>query len=124
MDNFAMRVVGAWSRNGDDDLTLALDIAFNHHSRCVAWAVKGGALFLYWTPIAGATKTLTPLNARESHAMVTAWLDEADLPAEIPESDANEEDGAFEAWTNEWGHGGGESGALLAIKPRTRWLGK
>lgn len=125
MDNFAMRVVGAYDVAGKDDLEPVLRIALNHHGACRAYAVKSGVLFLYWTVPGESTPLLTAISdAKALHGLVVPWLADHKMQREVAGGDVDEEPEAFEAWTNERGQGGGEYTALLAIKPRTRWLGK
>lgn len=133
MDNFALDVVGGWEHKGPDDLLPALQLALNHNGACVAFAVKQRvdtnkpetALYLYWNSAKGSTPLLTPItDAGELHELVVRWLAKQPKVDELRDSDVDEEAEGFQAWTNSWGHGGGDPDALLAVKPRTRWLGK
>lgn len=130
MDNFAVRVVGAWDRHGDDHLVQVLALVLRDRLKCVGWREVDGVLFLLWSIDRGATVVGHPFpapidNAVEMHALVVRWL-AVNPPAEEIDhgSDTKEIATGFEAWTDEWGHGGGDRYALLAIKPRTRWIGK
>jgi hypothetical protein len=127
MDNFQVRVVGAWETNGHDDLTAVLQMVLNHHGAIRSWTAREGALYLFW-PLhvpEGAFPLLGPVDdAATLHRLVVQWLAVQPKIREIPESDADETLDAFEAWTDQWGHGGGDHYAGIAIKPRTRWLGK
>jgi hypothetical protein len=125
MDNNAIRVVGGWSRDGSDDLKPVLQIALNHHCECVGYAVRDGALLIFWAMQPGVTPLVAPCRRLDSlHRTVVEWLEANKAPSELRDGDTDEEQGAFEASTNQWGHGGGDPYAMLAIKPRTRWLGK
>lgn len=126
MDNVHVHVVGAWSETGPDDLLPVLTIALNHNHVCAAFAVVDGVLLLYWKHVAGrTTPLLAPIEGPAAlRTLVVSWLLVQPMVREIVDGDADEERGAFEASTDRWGHGGGDPYAMLAIKPRTRWLGK
>jgi hypothetical protein len=128
MDNAAIRVVGGWNLGGNDDLLPVLQIALNHHRACAGWSEKDGDLVLYWDRVGdgGVTPLPTPITvATELHSVVVRWLAANTAKAELDGlGDTVEEQGAFEASTDQWGHAGGSHYGMLAIKPRTRWLGK
>lgn len=127
MDNFAVRVVGGWERDGNDDLMPVLQLAMNHHGKCTGWSVRDGqTLLLHWhNGDAGVTPLLAPLTTpKDVHGLVVSWLVANPAKGELQNSDADEEPEAFEASTDQWGHGGGVHSAMIAIKPRTRWIGK
>lgn len=128
MDNFRVHVVGAWAAGGKDDLAAVLALAFNHNPACVGWSVSlDGWLLLYWARRDGDKECALfkkPLDVVATHAFVVGWLTANSPAEECRDSDVDEKDNAFEAATDEWGHGGGNHYAMLAIKPRTRWIGK
>ena len=145
MDNSKLVMVGAYdvTRNADD-LLLALQWALNHHKSIVAWYERDSVLYLLWTapaslrtlPLSSAELSaptrqvntmLAPIaNAASLRALVIEWLERQPEKREIDDdgSDVDESSDAFEAWKNQWGHGGDEVYCALAIKKRTRWYGK
>lgn len=127
MDNFALRVVGAWNRDGGGDhLTHVLALVLGDHRKVTGWAEANGALLLYWSNVDGVHPFPAPIaNCVELHTMVASWLENHHPAPELSAlGDTKELANGFEAWTDEWGRGGGDPYALLAIKPRTRWIGK
>jgi hypothetical protein len=141
MGNNALRMVGAYdtepmdgkSMGGKDDLWCALQWMLNHNGSIVGWRDIDGVLHLYWFVVDMKINLfLSPITtADEAYPLVRDWLARQPMRDELSAgSDTNEGSGAFQAWTDGWGHGGGDdrgSGdhyCALAIKPRTRWIGK
>lgn len=131
MDNRVFNVNGA----GDKMLLDALELVFAQKgkgTRCKAWQVTKKGLVLLWYPGDGATPlpASNGMAAAEVLSMVLSWLSSVDLKdIEMTDWDENcdhieHRSMGWRVFCEGWGHVGGDSGAICAVKPAFMWHGK
>lgn len=122
----------------DEQLKLALKFAFrdqyDRENTCKAWEVKpdkGLVLYQYHSDSnKNVQKLPAPMSADDVFTLVKNWLttDEASaIPHEDWDRDIDHDGDNIVGWRmylEDWGHVGGDWGALCCIKPAYLWLGK
>lgn len=114
-DNFHFDLTGV-------SIEKALEIAFQQHSKAVAWAVvplKEGSertrLILFWTNHSEATPLPAPMDCAAAVPFVKSWLSAADYGRE-PDHDGDNGKGC-RIYNEAWTHINGMWQAFVAIEP-------
>lgn len=130
-DNKIFKINGS----GSEMLENALELAFMQHGRnttCEAWSQSNRhGLVLHWhNNSPNAISLPSPLSAKECLPIAEVWLrNDFTKSVELDEWCNNlDHDGhnklGWLVYCEDWGHVGGTSSAICAIKPCYLWLGK
>ena len=130
MDNRLFNVNGS----GDELLLAALSLVFKQqgdNTKCKAWVqTKDHGLILLWYKCSNSNELPTSLTAEDSLPIVKNWL-KGDFAKDVVLSDwCNDSDhdghnsNGWQVYCEDWGHVGGRSNAICAIKPAFMWNGK
>ena len=129
MDNRVFNVNG----KTNDALLAALELAFSQAgSKCKGWKATEKGLILMWY-VDGTTTPLPTkegMTASEILPMVLSWMkSDAAKEVEMTGWDANaDHDGhntvGWRVYCEDWGHVGGNSAVICAVKPAFMWHGK
>lgn len=130
MDNRVFNVNGS----GDEMLLKALELVFMQEGKnttCTSWTQsKDNGLMLCWCEGKGLTLLPSPLTAKECLPFILSWLN-SDFAKTVSLSEwCNDLDhdghnsNGWQVYCEGWGHVGGYSNTICAIKPALMWHGK
>jgi len=126
--------------SGEENLLKALELAFLQRTyrsdpRCIGWTTSEKGLVLKWA--VGSNDTTTNkfpgngLLVSEVFPIVWSWLQTPKIieTVELVKWEGNaDHDGhntvGWEVYVEDWGHVGGDSYAICAVKPVYLWHGK
>jgi len=131
MDNRLFNVNG----EGDDMLFKTLELAFlqwGGKTTCKGWkqTKENGLILCWWCGTDRITPMPAGLTAEECFSFVTAWLKSdfaktVDFGRWCEDSDHDGHNGmGWQVYCEDWGHVGGENGAIVAVRPAYMWYGK
>lgn len=108
---------------GDNDFSLAMQIAFGKYKKAVGYKVTGNVLLFYWVKSNDMTPLPFEMDISQATEFAKGWLKSVKPSIKQPDHDGDNYVG-FSVWCESWGQVGNDYAAFVAIEPIWAMYGK